>query len=309
VQGQWKPTPRWTFTAGVRHSSVRFDSRDRYIAGVNGDDSGSVRYSATLPAAAAMFAISPALHAYAAFGRGFETPTFNELAYRPSGAPGLNFALKPSRSDNYEAGLKGRLARVTWNAAVFETRTRDELVTQTNSGGRSTFQNAGSTRRRGVELDASAELGRAWQLQFAQTWLDARYRNAFTTCASTPCAVPTLVVPAGNRIPGVANSFTAVEIAWRPDRGWRGGVELRHSSRVWANDTNTESAPSFTTLALHGGYVVEIGGWLLSAGARIDNAFDRRYAGSVIVNEGNGRYYEPAPGRTFTVKVAGRYAF
>jgi hypothetical protein len=29
--------------------------------------------------------------------------------------------------------------------------------------------------------------------------------------------------------------------------------------------------------------------------ARIDNVFDRRYVGSVIVNEGNARYFEPPP--------------
>ncbi len=31
---------------------------------------------------------------------------------------------------------------------------------------------------------------------------------------------------------------------------------------------------------------------------RLDNAFDRQYAGSVIINDANGRYFEPAPGRT-----------
>jgi iron complex outermembrane receptor protein len=34
---------------------------------------------------------------------------------------------------------------------------------------------------------------------------------------------------------------------------------------------------------------------------RIDNVTDRRYIGSVIVNEANGRYFEPAPGRRFFV--------
>jgi len=33
--------------------------------------------------------------------------------------------------------------------------------------------------------------------------------------------------------------------------------------------------------------------------ARIDNALDRSYVGSVIVNEGNGRFYEPGPRRGF----------
>jgi iron complex outermembrane receptor protein len=192
---------------------------------------------------------------------------------------------------------------------VFETNTRDELVTQTNTGGRSTYQNAGGTRRRGVELDAMFRLAGNWKLQLAQTWLDARYRDAFNTCVATPCTTPTVLVPAGNVIPGTARSFTAAELAWRPERGWRAGAEAKRSSRVWVNDVNSEAAPSFTAFALHAGYVVEIDRWLLDAGARIDNLFDKRYAGSVIVNESNGRYYEPAPGRTFTLKVTAGYRF
>ncbi|HEY8049562.1 MAG TPA: TonB-dependent receptor [Ramlibacter sp.] len=309
VQGEWKPTDQWTITAGVRHSSVRFASHDHYIVGPNGDDSGRITYSATLPAAAAMFAVSPRLHVYAAYGRGFETPTFNELAYQPSGAPGLNLDLKPSHSNNVEAGLKGRGENFSWNAAVFETRTRDELVTQTNSGGRSTFGNAGATRRRGAELDAIVHLPSDWILQAAQTWLDARYADAFLTCVAAPCTTPSVVVPSGNRIPGTARSSTAIDFGWQPEHGWRAGAELRHSSRVFANDANSEAAPAFSTLALYAAYASEVGRWKYSAGVRVDNVMDRRYAGSVIVNEGNGRYFEPAPGRTVTVKAQAVYRF
>ncbi|MES3000164.1 MAG: TonB-dependent receptor [Pseudomonadota bacterium] len=314
VQAAWKFAPDWTLTAGVRHSSVRFASADNYVSGANGDDSGGVRYSATLPAVALMYAWTKDMHVYAALGRGFETPTFNELAYRPDGTPGLNFALRPSRSDNIEIGIKGRSGdagtlRSQWTAAVFNTRTRDEIVTQTNSGGRSTFQNAGATRRQGVELSWTASLSPSWRVQAAQTWLDARYGNAFTTCSATPCLVPALAVPAGNRIPGTARSTTALELAWAPRRGWQAGAEMRRSGRVYVNDTSSDAAPSFTTLALSGGYVFDVKRWTLAATARIDNVLDRRYAGSVIVNEGNGRFFEPAPGRGYVVKLAGSYAF
>jgi iron complex outermembrane recepter protein len=67
--------------------------------------------------------------------------------------------------------------------------------------------------------------------------------------------------------------------------------------------------PSFTTLALHAGYMFELRGWALSAHARVDNVLDRHYAGSVIVNEGNGRFFEAAPGRSYVIKVSGSYAF
>ena len=311
VQGVWKFLPRWTLTAGVRRSTVRFASADRYIVGRNGDDSGSVRYGATLPVAGLMFAWSPQLHVYGGWGRGFETPTFNELAYRPDGSAGLNFDLQPSRSRNAELGIKGRATaggwRADWGAALFQVATQDEIVTRSNSGGRSTFQNAGATRRRGLELTWSAALASHWRVQLAQTWLDARYADAFSSCTGTPC-LP-LLVPAGNRIPGTARSVSAAEIAWQPDHGWRAGAELRRSGGVFVNDANSESAASFTTVALHGGYVFDLKRWTLSATARIDNLFDRRYAGSVIVNEGNGRFFEPAPGRGYVAKLAGSYAF
>jgi len=313
VQAVWRFAPRWSFTGGVRRSSVRFSSDDHYIAGANGNDSGGVSYGATLPVAALMYEVSPSLHGYAAFGRGFETPTFNELAYRPDGTPGLNFGLRPSHSSNFEVGMKGRSSsqrlRTEWSAALFETGTRDEIVTQTNTGGRSTFQNAGETRRRGAELAWAGRLEPAWQLQLSQSWLDARYRDAFKTCAATPCIAPNLAVPAGNRIPGTAQSVTAAEISWRPDRGWQAGAELRRSSRAFVNDTNSDAAPPFTTVALHAGYVFDLRDWTLSAIARVDNVLDKRYAGSVIVNEGNGRFFEPAPGRTWVLKVAGSYRF
>lgn len=313
LQAAWKWAPRWTLTAGVRHSTVRFASRDRYIAGANGDDSGDAHYSATLPVAGLMYALSPRTHVYAAAGRGFETPTFNELAYRSDGSAGLNFALRPSRSDNAEFGIKGRdddgAWRTSWSAALFHTRTRDEIVTRTNTGGRSAFQNAGATRRRGLELSWSAVSAPGWQLQLAHTWLDARYREAFATCTAAPCTVAALVVPAGNRIPGTAQSMTALDAGWQPPRGWRAGAELRRSSRVYVNDANSQSAPSFSALALHAGYVFDFNRWNLSVSGRVDNVLDKRYAGSVIVNEGNARYFEPAPGRNYVLKLAGSYAF
>ena len=106
-----------------------------------------------------------------------------------------------------------------------------------------------------------------------------------------------------------AQSMTAMELAWQPARGWRGGMELRRSSRVYVNDANSDSAPSFTTLALHAGYVFDVRRWNLSITGRVDNVLDRRYAGSVIVNEGNGRFFEPAPDRSYVIKLVGSYAF
>jgi iron complex outermembrane recepter protein len=310
LQATWQLTPQWRLDAGVRHSRISFASKDAYVVGINPDDSGNARYSATLPVVGVMFAASDALHLYATAGRGFETPTLNELAYRPSGGTGLNFGLQASRSTSVEVGAKLRPAGFgEMTAAVFRTGTDDEIVTQTNLGGRSTFQNAGATRRTGVEFAWSATFLDNLRAQVAATALDATYRDGFKTCAVTPCAAPAQVIAAGNRIPGIARGALFAALNWSPAQGLRGGVEARYLTRVYVNDANSDAAPSYAIAAANLGYGLTLGAWDLGGFARVDNLFARRYAGSVIVNEGNSRFFEPAPGRTWLAGVSATVKF
>ena len=297
VQTRWDFAERWTLEAGLRHSSVRFDSNDRYIRGANGDDSGDARYKKVLPAAALRYAATRDLNLYVSAGRGFETPTLNELSYRPGGLGGLNFALQPSVNTSVEAGAKARVADGLLTGAVFQTRTEDEIVTATNSGGRATFQNAGRTRREGFELGWLHETPTYWRTQVAATWLDARYSDGFNAVA------------AGNRIPGIAKQSVFVSFGYAPPEGWRAGAEVRALGRITANDANTANAPGYAVAALQGGYVKRWQRWEFNTFARIDNLFDRNIIGSVIVNEGNARYYEPSPGRIWTVGAGAAYRF
>ena len=310
VQASWRFAERWTLDAGVRHSSVRFASDDRYVTTANPDDSGSVRYAATLPVAGLLFAASEDVHLYATAGRGFETPTLNELAYRPNGLSGLNLGLRAARSDSIEAGLKTREGRFgALGLAVFATRTRDEIVTQTNSGGRSTYQNAGATRRRGLEAAWSANLTTNLRAEVAYTRLDARYSEAFATCSAAPCTTPTSTIPSGNRIPGVAGSSLYGRLAWNPLRGWRGSVEAQALSRVFVDDANSDAAAGFARLNAHVGYRLLSGRWDVTGFARVDNLLDRRTIGSVIVGESNGRFFEPAPGRSWGAGITAAARF
>ena len=310
LQAQWHLSEAWTLDAGVRHSSVRFTSHDRYIVGTNPDDSGKADYAATLPVLGLLFALRPDVHLYATAGRGFETPTLNELGYRPNGQTGLNFDLKPARSNNLELGMKTR--STTWgdlDLALFATHTRDEIVTLSNVGGRSTYQNVAATRRRGLELGWTKSLAADTSVQLSYTLLDAQYSGAFLSCTTTPCTAPTTPVASGNRIPGVARNALFAALNWAPPRGWRASVEAKALSRVFVNDTNADAAASFVVANVSAGYLLPLDRWQFSAFARLDNVTNRRYVGSVIVNEGNARHFEPAPGRTFFAGLTGSYRF
>ena len=297
LQAEWRARD-WTATAGLRHTRTAFSSRDRYVSAGNGDDSGETRYSATLPVVGGRLALAPGLQGFASVGRGFETPTLNEIAYR-SGLSGFNTRLAAARSTSAEVGLRGRGRGGNWTATLFDIRTSNEIVVLTNSGGRATFQNAGRTRRQGLELAGELGLGDV-VLSSAYTYLDARYRDGFTTCTASPCTAPNVAVPDGNRMPGLPRQQLFAQVAWAPKRmhGSVFTVEARHIGDVAVNDTNSDFADRHTLVSLGARFEQTVGRWTVREFVRVDNLTDRRHAGSVIVNDGNARFFEPGAGRS-----------
>jgi iron complex outermembrane receptor protein len=298
AQGDWVFLPQWILSGGARYSRVRFESKDFYIVGANPDDSGSVSYSKTTPVAGITYKVSKDVSVYANAGQGFETPTFAELAYRPGGATGLNFALRPSTSRSAEVGAKGSFAKATrFGLALFRIETRDEIVVNSNVGGRSDFKNASRTQRDGFE--ASLE-GRAAGFEYAvaYTYLDARFTEAFSS------GTPPAVVRSGSKLPGVPGSVLHGEVVWRhAPSGFHAGGEVHSAAKVYVNEQNSDAAPAYTIVNLRAGIEQRIGRWQLAEYARVDNVGDKRYAGSVIVSAAGGRYFEPAPGRNAMVGV------
>jgi iron complex outermembrane receptor protein len=316
TQGTWDFADAWSATLGARRSEVHFDSQDHFIVGVNGDDSGGVTYDATSPVAGLVFKAAPWVHLYASYGQGFQTPLGSELAYRADGTSGLNLDLKPARSNNTEAGAKLQLGTgLTGEATVFRALTDEEIVVSTNAGGRSTYQNAGRTRRSGAELALTYRFAESWRAQLAYTYVEALYSDGYLTCTAAPCRLPTspqqqqaillgqqalpantAIVGAGNRLPGVPSNNLFASIRWGTEAGWQATATGQYISSVSVNDVNTVLAPSYAVFGLSGGYGVDLSSYHLNTFVRVNNLFDRDYVGSVIVNDGNGRFFEPGPG-------------
>jgi iron complex outermembrane recepter protein len=304
AQAEWNFAPLWSLSGGARHSTVRYDSSDYYVVGPNPDDSGKVSFSRTTPVAGILFKPDDRLHLYANAGGGFETPTFAELAYRPGGVTGINFALQPAKSRHYELGLKSRLAGLRFDAAVFRIETRDEIVTNTSSGGRTDFKNASRTTRDGLELSAEGRFGGGFEASAAYTLLNARFTESFLS------GTPAVLVPSGNKLPGVARSVFYAEGVWRhAPLGFHAAVEMRYSDKIYVNEANVDTAPSYTVVNLRAGFEQRTGGWRLREYVRADNVGDRHYAGSVIVAEARGRYFEPAPGRNYVGGIEASFSF
>lgn len=282
-------------TGGLRGGQVAMSTSDHYLS--NGDDSGDLDFSYLNPAIGLRWSLSPTLALHASAARGFESPTLGELAYRPDGAAGFNTDLKGQTSRQFELGAKMRLPALEFDLALFTADTEDEIGVLTNLNGRSTFQNVGRTRRYGLELGSLWRPAPGLKLQAALTLLDATYRDDFASGANK--------VAAGNQIAGTQRSSAWAQAAWMP--GWLPGelaLEWRAVAKTAANDTNTEFSPGYAIANLRWSARFNMGpSDALELLARVDNLFDRAYAGSVIVNDGNQRYYETGSPRAGLLSV------
>jgi iron complex outermembrane recepter protein len=304
TQVTWDFAPLWSLMLGLRNSDVNFSVQDHFMTPTNGNDGGSVTYTAGTPVAGLTFKLRPWVHLYASWGRGFETPLGSELAYRPDGEAGPNFDLRPARSANSELGAKFQLLpSFNAEATIFNTNTHDEIVVDTNLGGRSTYQNSGRTTRRGAEAGLDWRFAAPWHLQLAYTYVEATYTDAYFTCTTAPCAVPDALVPAGNRLPGVPKNNVFGTVRFGDELGPFAAAEAQYVSTVAANDVNSVFAPGYAVFGVSGGYAARwpSGDWSLFV--RINNLLNRHYVGSLIVDDSNKGYFETAA--PFNVLVGG----
>jgi iron complex outermembrane receptor protein len=290
---------RFRASAGVRSDQVRFELRDGYLKDGR-DDSGVRTLHAVSPMFGAAMRFSPFHSVYANIGSAFETPTTTELGNQADGSAGLNRDLKPQYSTTYETGAKGlALSRVQYDAALFDTEVRDELIPFEVPGGagRTYYRNAGRTRRRGAELQLGGDVG-ALTLNAAYALSNFRFRDFKSGTTQL----------AGNTIPGIpeqqVQASATVHVA-----GAFVVAEGMAKSQVFVNDANAAAAPGFAVFNARIGGRAAFGRPWLSPVAGVQNLFDRHYVGSVAVNAAGAsvaatKFYEPAPGRTWYVGLS-----
>ena len=280
---------RYRLTLGARADYVGFRVDDRLITNTNPDDSGERTLHAVSPLLGFVARIGALHSAYASLSTAFETPTATELANKPDGSAGINPTLDPQYATTAEAGVKGVLgARVRYDASLFTTRVRDELIPFEVPGGagRRYFRNAGSTRRRGGELGLAGSLGR--------TTVGASYSYSdffFRDYVAGPSDF------GGNRIPGVP--IQQVQgYATYTRRGWFATLEGQTQGGMYMDDANTLRSAAWEVANARVGGRIALGDVSVTPTLSVANLFDRKYAGSIVVNAAAGRYYEPSPGRT-----------
>ncbi|MDF3125611.1 TonB-dependent receptor [Rheinheimera sp. 1928-s] len=280
----------WQLSGGVRHSELDFDVTDFYITAQNPDDSGSTSFAKTSAALALNFAQTEHLSWYISAGRGFETPTFTEMAYQSNG-DGLNLDLKASTNQQWELGNKWQQNNWRSSVAVFLVESEDELVVDQSLGGRTSYRNASETKRTGVELSALWFASASWQHQWTLTQLNASFVQGDLD---------------GKLLPGVAKQQAQWQISWMPLQSseWLLQLDTLYRSKVATSDQNLLFAPSSTVYHLKLMGESSLSSMQLRYWLGLDNLTDKNYVGAVVVNQANGRAFEPALPRSVSLGLS-----
>jgi len=309
VQAEWSPQERWNLIAGVRHSDVRIENKDHYLA--NGDSSGSVSFTKTTPVIGAVFKLNQAVNLYANAGKGFETPTLIEMAYKTGGIGSFNSNLQPATSNNYEVGAKAFLGLNTRaTMAVFRTDTQHEIVVSDSTLGRSSYQNAGGTERKGVELSIDSDFGNGFNGYASYAYLDAQYSDRFCSGSTSATCAGGTWVNSGKTIPGTYRQTAYAEISWKyAPSGFSTALETHAVDKVYVSDKTSENAPGYAVVNWRGGFAQTISKWHIAEFVRIENILDRNYVSSVKINDSNGQYYEAGATRNWLLGLNASYQF
>lgn len=281
----------WQLRSGVRWDHTSFDVADALGSGSGTRSMSAVSGSASLTRAAGRATT------WASLSTAFETPTTTELANQPDGSTGLNRVLDPQRSVSLEIGVRSPLPFGQIEASAWTTSTRDAITPFQDVGGRSYYTNAGKTRTRGVEAAAQAVLRPGMLALATVTVTDATFRDYLVNGVRLD----------GRRIAGIPRAVARLGVRGAVRRI---GFDIDHAlaSSQYGDDANTLEAAGWgvgmTGVRLRW---IARGRHAFAPFATAQNLFDRRVIGSVTVNGGFGRVYEPAAGRTMTAGASFRF--
>ena len=336
-------------TLSGRYSDTRVRTTDvgRATLGLDTALDGEGKYTKFNPAAGLTWQLSPALTVYGGFSQGTRAPSPIELGCSdPDHACVLPNALqadpplKQVVSRTLEAGVRGGIGTdLRWNASVFRTDNRDDLLFVGNGRSAGYFTNFGRTRRQGLELGVSQRSSVVdWTLSYS--YLRATFESSAclvsasnSSAGTSPaCAADEIEVRPGNRLPGLPSHSLKLTVDTRPLPNWSVGAQLAaYSSQfVRGNENNAHQADGddFFGAGKVGGFaLVNLttnwklgGGWELFA--KVSNLFDRRYSSGGLLAENafdpRGNLLAPsdwrneqfaAPGAPRALWVGARWSF
>ena len=281
-------TNAFSITGGGRFNAARITLEDQIGSALNGNEA----FNRFNPIIGGTYKINPGLTAYAGYSEANRAPTPLELGCADPAHPCIVAAflvsdppLKQVVSHTVEAGLRGtqdlNIGTFGWKLGAFRTDNADDILAIPSPvlQGFGYFQNVGSTRRQGVEAEATLKSSTV-SLYANYALIDARFLNALQLASNSPFADANgnVQVLPGNRIPRVPRNLFKAGIDYSVTDAFKiGGDMLLVGSQYFVGDESNQAPrlPSYAVFNLHASYQINK---TFQVYARADNILDNRYA-------------------------------
>ena len=222
------------------------------------------------------------------FSTSFETPTLSELSANPSGLEGFNLELNPSKAHSYEFGWKSYKSNYLIEANIFYIKSSNEVLPYEleDFPGRSFYENAGETERRGFELFSRFNWG-SYSVEGSFTYAKYSFKNEDH-----------------NDLPGIPGTHWIIKVENNLNRGWTSRLTYENVGGFYANNINTVFINSFQKTRFQIAKRINFNSKIIDFSAGINNLLNKRYYDNIRLNAFGSRYYEPAPPRNFYISIA-----
>jgi iron complex outermembrane recepter protein len=283
-------TDRLNLTAAMRLNHAHLKLRDRFGDDLNGDH----YYTRANPSFGATYQLAPALNLYGLYAEANRIPTAAELACadpeEPCRFPNAFVSdppLKQVVSRSFEVGIRGRhsfgegAGGLSWNLSAFRTNNQDDIIFVSAGPvvGSGFFQNAGKTRRVGVELGMQGATG-PWSWYANYSYVRATFESELEILSpANPSADAdgNIQVRPGDRIPSIPEHTVKLGLGYSITPRWNVAAEsIISSDRFLRGDEGNDQSPidGYAVFNLWSTYQITD---MLQAKLRINNIFDAEY--------------------------------
>ncbi len=223
------------FNGGLRWDANELKVDDYFLN--DGNDTAARTLNAWSPQAGITYTFFPGLSGFGNLSKSYETPTLSELSANPNGNGGFNPLIDIQVAENLEWGVHFTAKKTKGSLVYFNINTTNDLVAYelADSPGRTFYQNAGSTKREGIELLLQHQFSQRLSANLTYNSASFTYKNFEQNGENY----------AGNRLPGIPKNFGVLRLTYQ----WKNGPLINYSktyrSDLYADNNNATRVDSF----------------------------------------------------------------
>ena len=298
-----KLSDKWKFDVSARVDKLNFDIDGNELKAYNfgtgkyvaGDGLYSLDNSFTLfsTKVGTSYSLTDSTNIYTSVANANQAPTTNEL--------GDNEDLEKSQSINYEVGLKTRTDNYSSDLALFQNYVQDEIIQIKDENGKTVYDNAGETNKKGLEFDTSYNLTN--NLQIGGTYTYSHFKFDTFNESVRNGMVTNLVSRDGNYLLFIPQNQYSIFTAYHLANGLKTRLTARTYGSYYMDNANTQKYEGYDLITdLMIGYEKKNHNIQLN----VNNLFDKYYAIEASKNTSGVESYKAATPRismlTYTYK-------